>query len=121
MANVGEKLLPQARYEAVGGKASAVGLEQRIRWTNRIVGKQCGGLGGKRSLGEDTLWKLLNGRSETSDEFREEGRRRLEYAREGMGTREFRALYENTGIPLEHLARWRREGETGEARDPVNT
>ena len=121
MANVGEKLLPQARYEAVGGKASAVGLEQRIRWTNRIVGKQCGGLGGKRPLGEDTLWKLLNGRSETSDEFREEGRRRLEYAREGMGTREFRALYENAGIPLEHLARWRREGETGEARDPVNT
>ena len=121
MASGWERLLPQARYEAVGRKASAVGLEQRIRRTNRIIGKQCGGLGGKGPLGEDTLWKLLNGRSETSDEFREEGQRRLEYAREGMGVREFRALYENAALPLEHLARWRREGETGETPDPVNT
>lgn len=114
-------MLPQARYEAVGGMASAVGLEQRIRWTNRIIGKQCGGLGGKRPLGKDTLWKILNGGSEASDEFKEEGQRRLEYAREGMGIREFGALYENAGIPLEHLARWKREGGTGEVRDPVNT
>lgn len=114
-----ERLLPQERYEGAHERAPGKALAERIGHTNRIVGKQCAGLGGKKAIGEDTLWKLLSGGMEPSDAFRQEGLRRLEYAREGMGVREFRALHEEAGIPLTRLAQWKRE-KGQEDRDVVN-
>ena len=121
MRTSAEALLPHERYEALDQRTPSGGMEHRIEWANRIIGKQCSGLGEKTPISEDTLWRLLNGQRGESSEVEREGLRRLEYARDGMGWRDYRALYENAGIPLEMLAKWKREAEgTEPTRDAVN-